>query len=55
MNDSESYRNIYSFSLKGKAQFVQKVTLEPLMDFQQKHWGWKYYKTKYTTFKFFFT
>ena len=28
----------FSFSLKGKGQFVQKVTLEPLMDFKQNHY-----------------
>ena len=34
--------------LKGNAQFVQKVTFEPLMDFIQNHYGsWKYYKTCY--------
>ena len=31
--------------LKGNAQFVQKVTFEPLIDFKQNHYGrWKYYK-----------
>ena len=25
--------------LKGNAQFVQKVTFEPLMDFLKKHYG----------------
>ena len=35
MNDSERY---ISFYLKGKGDFVQKVTLEPLMDFKQNHY-----------------
>ena len=31
--------------LKGNAQFFQKVTFEPLMDFKQNHYGnRKYYK-----------
>ena len=35
-------------SIKGNVQFVQKVTLEPLMDFKQNHYGsWKYYKSCY--------
>ena len=25
--------------IKGNAQFVQKVTFEPLMDFKQNHYG----------------
>ena len=30
-------------TLKGNAQFVQKVTFEPLMDFKQNHYeSWKY-------------
>ena len=33
---------------KGNAQFVQKLTFEPLMDFKQNHYGsWKYYKSSY--------
>ena len=33
-------------TLKGNAQFVQKVTFEPLMDFRQNHYeSWKYYKS----------
>ena len=40
--------------LKGKAQFAQEVTSEPLMDFKQNHYGrWKYYKTLY--FQMFFS
>ena len=36
------------YFFKGNAQFVQKVTFEPLMDFKQKHYGsWKYYKSCY--------
>ena len=36
------------FLIKGNAQFVQKVTFEPLMDFKQNHYGsWKYYKSCY--------
>ena len=32
--------------VKGNAQFVQKVTFEPLMDFKQNHHrSWKYYKS----------
>ena len=34
--------------IKGNAQFIQKVTFEPLMDFKQNHYGsWKYYKNCY--------
>ena len=34
--------------LKGNAQFFQKVTFEPLMDFKQNHYGnRKYYKSCY--------
>ena len=37
-----------TFFLKGNAQFFQKVTFEPLMDFKQNHYGsWKYYKNCY--------
>ena len=33
---------------KGNAQFFQKVTFEPLMNFKQNHYGsWKYYKSCY--------
>ena len=33
---------------KGNAQFVQKVTFEPLINFKQNHYGsWKYYKSCY--------
>ena len=33
---------------KGNAQFVQKVTFEPLMNFKRNHFGnWKYYKNFY--------
>ena len=35
-------------TVKGNAQFVQKVTFEPSMDFKQNHYGcWKYYKSCY--------
>ena len=34
--------------LKGNAQFVKKMTFEPLMDFKQNYYGsWKYYKSCY--------
>ena len=34
--------------VKGNAQFVQKVILEPLMDFKQNHYGSEgYYKSCY--------
>ena len=34
--------------LKRNAQFVQKVTFGPLMNFKQNHYGrWKYYKNFY--------
>ena len=34
--------------LKGNAQFVQKVTFEPLMKFKLNHFrNWKYYKNFY--------
>ena len=43
---------IASYSqFKGNAQFVQKVTFEPLTDFKQNHYGsWKYYKSCYESF-----
>ena len=35
-------------NFKGNAQFVQKVTFEPLIDSKQNHCGsWKYYKSCY--------
>ena len=41
-------KSTVSFALKGNAQFVQKVTFKPLMDFKQKHYGsWKYSKSCY--------
>ena len=34
--------------VKGSAEFVQKVTFEPLKGFKQNHyWSWKYYKNCY--------
>ena len=34
--------------IKGNAQFIQKETFEPLMDFKQNYYGsWKYYKSCY--------
>ena len=37
------------YYFKGNAQFVQKVTFEPLLDFKQNHYrSWKYYKSCYT-------
>ena len=34
--------------VKGNAQFVQKLTFEPLMDFKQNHYGsWEYNKSFY--------
>ena len=42
------------FTLKGNAQFIQKVTFGPLMDFKQNHYGnWKYYKNCYFCCVFF--
>ena len=39
---------IRNVTFKGNAQFVEKVTFEPLMDFKQNHYGsWKYYKSYY--------
>ena len=48
-----SVQLIYCFydnddELKGNAQFVQKVTFEPLMNFKLDHFGsWKCYKSYY--------
>ena len=40
--------SVFKTKVKGNAQFVQKVTFEPLMDFKQNHYGsWKYYKSCY--------
>ena len=37
-----------NYVIKGNAQFVQKVTFEPLEDFKQNHYGsWYYYKSCY--------
>ena len=44
----------HSQFLKGNAQFFQKVTFEPLMDFKQNHYGsCKYYKSCYFSKVFF--
>ena len=41
---------------RGNAQFVQKLTLELLMDFKQNHIkSWKYYIQKLELSKVFFT
>ena len=50
-----SFNSLFSIQIvKGNAQFVQKVTFEPLMDFKQNHCGsWKYYK-KLLLLKVFF-
>ena len=46
-----SYLLLGIFLFKGNAQFVQKVTFEPSMDFKQNHcWSWKYYKSCYKSF-----
>ena len=34
-------------TLKGNAQFVQKVTFEPLDGFKKTYGSWKYYKSCY--------
>ena len=46
---------ILSFTnIKGKAQFVQKVTFEPLMDIKQNHYSMEIENvTKAATFKSF--
>ena len=43
----ENFRNfIINLQVKGNAQFVEKVTFEPLIDFKQNHYGnWKCYKS----------
>ena len=45
----ENFRNfIINLQVKGNAQFVQKVTFEPLIDFKQNYYAnWKCYKSCY--------
>ena len=45
----KNYRALISCTeVKGNAQFVQKVTFEPLINFKQNHYGsWKCYKSFY--------
>ena len=45
----ENFRNfIINLQVKGNAQFVQKVTFEPLIDFKQNHYAnRKCYKSCY--------
>ena len=45
----ENFHNfIINLQVKGNAQFVKKVTFEPLIDFKQNHYAkWKCYKNCY--------
>ena len=50
LNKWDEWYEIYlqNKKFKSNAQFVQKVTFKPLMNFKQNHYGsWKYYKSCY--------